>query len=107
MDRIQSKGYKCKVRPHPRFSNTALINAVFAKDYEVEDPKKVSIEESLDSTYLTIALVSTVLSQAYYSNKKIVIDDLSNKKRYSQLKEEDYILIDKTDYVLSELIGEE
>lgn len=102
--KIKAKGLKCKVRPHPRFSNKEAIRQSFEKDFYVEDPAQTTIESSLENTYLTIALVSTVLSQAYYSKKKIVIDDISNPSKYLELFDKDYILIDKADYLLSDLI---
>lgn len=101
---MNEKGKKCKVRPHPRFSNNEEIARAFDGVAYIEDPKEISIEESLENSYLTIALASTVLSQAYHSGKKIVIDDISNPEKYRQLRERGYILIDKADYILSELI---
>ena len=103
--KLRDKGLNCKVRPHPRFSDKEAIQIAFVDSFVIEDPLIVPIEESLENSYLTIALVSTVLSQAYYSNKKIVIDDISNPKKYKELFEKGYILADKADYLLSELIG--
>ena len=102
--RLKEKGLRCKVRPHPRFSDKKAIQSIFGNEFEIEDPSNVSIESSLENSYLTIALVSTVLSQAYYSHKKIVIDDISNPERFKELYDRDYILIDKADYFLSELV---
>ena len=73
----------------------------------VENTSTVTIEESLECSFLTIALVSTVLSQSYYSGKKIIIDDMSNPKVFSELRDKRYILIDKADMLLSELLEQE
>lgn len=102
--KLQKKGYKCKVRPHPRFSNLERIDSIFKGQIDIEDTKSVSIEESLECSYLSIAFASTVLSQAYYSGKKIVIDDISDKKAFEQLRDKEYILIDKADMLFSELL---
>lgn len=101
---LKKKGYKCKVRPHPRFSNADLIRKLFKDDFVVEDTSSVSIEESLECSYLTIALVSTVISQAYYSGKRIVMDDISDVERFRQLHERRYILVDNVDMLLSDLL---
>ncbi len=102
--KLKSRGHKCKVRPHPRFSNVNMIKDIFGKEFEVEDTSKIAIEESLECSYITIALISTVLTQAYYSGKKVVIDDISDPKVYEQLREKEYILIDKADMLFSELL---
>ena len=106
MMRLQQDHFRCKVRPHPRFSQTDLIYEVFGNDMTVENPKEVSIEESLDCSHLTISLTSTVLSQAYYSGKKIVLDDVTDPQAFGKLREIRYILVDKADMLLSELLDQ-
>ncbi len=107
LTKIQNYGFKCKVRPHPRFSHVELINKICGNEIMVENTSIVTIEESLECSFLTIALVSTVLSQAYYSGKKIIIDNISNPKIFSELRDKKYILIDKADMLLSELLEQE
>lgn len=104
LTKIQSYGFKCKVRPHPRFSDVKLIKKICGNEILVENTSAVTIEDSLDCSFLTIALVSTVLSQAYYSGKKIIIDDISNPRIFRELRDKKYILIDKADMLLSELL---
>lgn len=103
-DILKIQGKKCKIRPHPRFSNNEMINEVF-KDYLIEDCRQCSLEDSLKASYLTVALNSTVLSQAYHSGKKIVIDDISDPEEFNALKEKEYILLDKADFFLSQIIN--
>ena len=103
--KLQRKGQKCKVRPHPRFSDLNLIKELFQGEILIEDTSKTTIEESLECSYLTIAFASTVLSQAYYSGKIIVIDNISNPKRFNQLREMKYILIDKANMLFSEVVA--
>lgn len=102
-DQLYVKGKVCKVRPHPRHSNYEYIKNIFI-DYYIEDTKTCSLETSLENSYFIIALNSTVLSQAYYSGKIIVIDDITNKEAYNELCEKDYILIDKAQYRFSEIL---
>lgn len=103
-DIIAARGNKCKVRPHPRFSDIGTLKRVF-ENYFIEDTNKTSLEESMECSKYICALNSTVLSQAYYSGKNIVIDDYSSKKRYESLIPKDYILLSKPHCLLSELLG--
>ena len=102
-DILNEHGYKCKVRPHPRFSDLEYLSSVFC-DYVMEDCKTVSLEESLENSRYTVALNSTVLAQTYYSGKEFVIDDYSDPERYELLKERAYIMLNKPHKLLSELL---
>ncbi len=103
-DILQKYGKRCKVRPHPRFSNLSLIQKIF-QEQEVEDTRSVSIEKSLDSTYLVISMCSTVISQAYYSGKKVVIDDLTDPKMFAELEQADTVFIKEANMRLSTLLN--
>lgn len=98
-------GYKCKIRPHPRFSDLKYLHQEFC-DYEIEDTKSVPLNKSFENTLYISALNSTVLSQAYYSGKEIVIDDYSDVNRYNLLLERRYIMLNKPHKLLSELVNE-
>ena len=100
---LNRKGKKCKIRPHPRFSDISFINRTF-EGYYIEDAGKITLKSSLDTSYLAISTCSTVLSQAYYSGKKIIVDDCSNKILFEELKKAEYIYIDAADMLLSELL---
>lgn len=102
---LRKAGHNCKIRPHPRFSNIEYLKTVFDGFY-VEDPKEVTLEESLDATKYAAALNSTVLSQAYYSGKEYVIDDYSDLARFASLKERQYIMLNKPHKLLSQLVQE-
>ena len=102
---LKDAGFRCKIRPHPRFSDMEYLKKVF-DGFLMEDPKKVSLVESLDNTRYVAALNSTVLSQAYYSGKEYVIDDYSDPERYASLEERQYIMLSKPHRLLSELIQE-
>lgn len=102
MHLLKSKGYTIKVRPHPAYSDMNVIKKYF-NDNEIEDIA-ISIEESVSNTYNAISLVSTVLTQAYYSGVNVIIDDMNYREKYMRLKDLKYILLDKQLTVLSDLI---
>lgn len=102
-DKLKEKGKRCKIRPHPRYSHFKYINTVF-KNYYIEDTHNYNLETSLGDTFLVIGLNSTVLSQAYYCGKIVVIDDITDKSSYEVLSEKDYILFNKAQYRLSEIL---
>ncbi len=105
-DALRGCGKKCKLRPHPRFSNYDHINEVFS-EYFIENCKECSLKRSLETTFYCISINSTVLSEAHHSGKKVVIDDMTNRNEYNKLKDEKYIMLDKADYLLSELLKNE
>ena len=102
-DILTKKKHKCKVRPHPRFSDINMLSEVF-KDYEIEDPAKININDSIDSSRYICALNTTVLLEGFFGGKDIVIDDYSSKKRYESLTLKKYILLSKNHLLLSNLI---
>ena len=89
------------VRPHPVYSNR-LIEKVFDKDH-IEN-QETDIWHSLENAGLVISQDSTVLYQAYISGISIVIDDMSDPDYFNELKERDYIMLNKPHKLLSELI---
>ena len=104
--KIMAMGYSAKVRPHPIYTNINLLHKYIDKSL-IEDPAQVLISDSLASSDYVIARFSTVLNQAYCNNIKIVIDDYSDVERYNMLVDEDYIMLEKTNLRLSEIIRED
>lgn len=102
---LRDSGRRCKIRPHPRASDMALVNEIFG-GLEIEDTRTVSLADSLECTRYTIALTSTVLSQAYYSGKEIVLDDCTERESFELLEEKQNIMINKPHRLLSELLAE-
>ena len=96
-------GLRCKVRPHPRFSDMEMLRTVF-KDYEIEDPKAYALENSIRDTVYVIGLNTTVLSQAFFSGKTVVIDDVSMPENYRELAAKGYIMIRRQHLLLSDLV---
>lgn len=101
--KLKEIGLRCKVRPHPRFSNLPVIKKIFI-DFDIDDILSYSLARSIEDSLYIIGLNTTVLSQAYFSNKKIVIDDMSMKSKYLNLKEKKYIMLTRKHELLSRFI---
>lgn len=82
---IKTGKQKIAVRPHPRYTNINACKSVF-KDFEVEDPTLISIEESLKRTQAVVSVFSTVLLQAFCSGIEYFIDDVGCERQYEKLK---------------------
>lgn len=104
LKKLQKKGKRISVRPHPRFSDISKVNEVFSFA-NIENWKAVTIEESLLQTGAAISLHSTVLYQAACNSIPIVINDISNPAYFEKLKELGYICLRKEHKLLSEIIG--
>lgn len=101
---LKNKGFIIAIRPHPIDRNMKMINSIFS-GYVLEDGDKVSIEQSVLQTQNAISFYSTVLLQAFNNNVNIVIDDLTDNKRFQILKKLDYSLMHLKHTKLSELLG--
>lgn len=104
LEKIRKRGKTVHIRPHPRYSDMSLINDLF-DGFEIEDAKRVSIEDSIIQTWNAVAVFSTVLNQAYLNNTSIVIDDISNSSYFKKLKEMDYICLNYKYRLLSQVLG--
>lgn len=105
LDIIKNNGFKCKLRPHPRFSDLEMVNNVF-REYDVEDYNTISVAESMENSEFIAAFNSTVLIEAFYSKKKIVIDDYVNPDKYLNMIDRDYIMLHRPHNTMSGLIKE-
>ena len=93
---------RCKIRPHPRFSDIKMLREVF-DGFFIEDPKEYLLSDSITDSLYAIGLNTTVLSQAFFSGKDVVIDDISSPELYSSLEEREYIMMRRKHLLLSEL----
>ena len=99
-----AQGKKCKVRPHPRYTDIPYIKKVFEPEgIFVEAPLEMKLEESVANSQCVAALCSTVLTQAYYAGKEVFIDDISNPAFYEDVKKGMHIMTNKPHRLLSEL----
>ena len=97
-------GKKVKYRPHPRYTDLNLLRK-YVQEEDIEDNKKVSILESISNVDYAVGSYTTVLSQAYFSGKKVMLDDVTFKSEYDKLKKLNYILSSKNVPKLSEMQG--
>lgn len=97
-------GLRTKIRPHPRFSDIDMLKEIF-NDIEIEEPKTCILSDSITRSLYTVGLNTTVLSEAFFSGKEVVIDDISNPEKYMQLDERGYIMMKRPHILLSELKG--
>ena len=105
LEKLYKNGKRISIRPHPRYSNMDLVKKIFAFA-NVEDTKKISIEQSLLQSGAAISLYSTVLNQALYNSIPIVIDNMSNPENFNKLKELGYVCLYKEHKLLSEVMEE-
>ena len=97
-------GKKVKFRPHPRYTDMNLLRK-YVDEEEIEDYKKVGILESISNLEYAVGSYTTVLSQAYFSGKKVILDDVTFKSEYDKLKGMKYILSTKNCPILSNMQG--
>lgn len=104
LDSIRKNNYKVLVRAHPRWTNIKLLKKLSKKmNIDIEE-NCININESILSKYNAISLYSTVLWQAINYKTNIIIDDLTDNKKFRILKEAKYICF-RYDYkLLSEII---
>lgn len=93
------------IRYHPRYCDANEIAQIFA-GFQIENPTEVPLAQSLSKTKYVVSLFSTVLYQADENNKKIIIDDVTDKMKYQKLKELQYIMLEKPHCRLSEYLSD-
>ncbi len=97
------EGKKCLYRPHPRFANMHIVRKYIPKEC-IQDPKEVSVNESIAQSEYLVSICSTVLFESLYAGKKLVVDDYCDVKQYDSLTKKGYIVFSKPHYLFSELI---
>lgn len=100
---LKQNGKSIKLRPHPAYSDLNLLRK-YVDESEIEYPQKVSIFESISNLDYAVGSYSTVLIQAYYSGKGVVLDDVTDKERYEKLKSLCYLLSHEETLKLSGLL---
>lgn len=87
---LEKKNINMIVRPHPRLD----FNENLFDRKNIESPE-VDIESSINNSEYVVGVSTTVIEQAYYGGKKILIDDISNKDTYKSLFDRKYLMISK------------
>ena len=98
----KKEGKSVKYRPHPRYSDMTLLRK-YVSDEEIELPREVSIQESVANLGCAVGSYTTVMVQAYFSGKQVMMDDVAFSEQYQKLKNLNYILTQYSVPVLSEL----
>ena len=88
---VGRNGETVKFRPHPRYSNIKLLEKYVGKE-KIENPNEVSILSSISNLKYAVGSFTTVLSQAYFSGKGVICDDVTFSEQYKKLKDLKYIL---------------
>lgn len=85
-----NKGIKLIVRPHPR---RKFNQSIYNKE-DLED-LNINIEESIDNSEYILGVASTVIEQAYYGGKKIILDDVTNREEFKTLEVRKFLMLSK------------
>jgi len=103
LGQLAAAGWRVSVRPHPRWSDDRTIAALFGR-FEIEDVRAVTVEESILRTKNAVSGYSTVLFQAWFAGRTAILDDVSNARRFEQIRERGYILFEKPHKLLSQIL---
>lgn len=101
--KLETQNKRFAIRPHPRYPHLEQIRKYF-RDDQIELPSSCSVEESLHNSSYAAGIVSTVLSEAYYHKKTVVIDDITDQPQYENLSMRDSILLKRKHTLLSDLL---
>ena len=91
MQFAKKQGKSIKYRPHPRYSDISLLKK-YVDDIDIEWPQQVNILESVSNLDYAVGSYTTVLLQAFFSGKSVLLDDITFQKQYVKLKDLRYIL---------------
>ena len=91
MSFAKKNGKTVKYRIHPRYTDLTILKKYVSKE-DIELPKEVSIIDSISNMEYAVGSYTTVLLQAYLSDKKVLLDDVTFHDRFLQLKDYGYIL---------------
>lgn len=103
MNKFKERGVSVRYRVHPRYLNLDIIQK-YAPQSDIEDPRKVSIQESVANCRAAVGSYSTVLLQAYMSGKEVILDDVNYREQFDRLEEFEYWLAKEKCQRLSQII---
>ena len=98
-----SNVYEIKVRLHPIYSVLEQVRSTFPAEW-IEYPGRSRFEESLALSAVMVSKYSTVLYEGFWAGRTIVIDDMTEPVLYEYLCKARYIMIEKAQFRLSNLI---
>ncbi len=85
------EGKTVKYRPHPRYSDLELLKK-YVEPAEIESPREIGIQESVANLGCAVGSYTTVMVQALFSGKQVMMDDVAEKEQYEKLSSLEYIL---------------
>lgn len=94
MNQLKMNGKKIKYRIHPRYTDINILRKYVDED-EIEYPANVNIIDSISNTSYAVGSYTTVLLQAHLAGVQVILNDVTYRERYNQLKEYGYILANK------------
>lgn len=100
LSELKKNNIKCQARLHPRQDNKEDVYKYINPD-QIQDPKTISIDQSINQSTYIVALNSTVLLESYYGGKKIMLDDWTDPAAFQSLKDRKAIIFDRPHYLLS------
>lgn len=103
MNKFKKNGKTIRYRVHPRYLNDLTMLERYVSFDEIENPREISIFDSVSNCSFAVSTYSTVLAQAYLSGVCVVLDDVTFKNQYDKLAEYGYWLITKNCTRLSTL----
>lgn len=95
-------GKTFKLRPHPRYSDVNMLMRFVSED-NIERPEDVTIQESISNCEFVIGSYTTVLNQAFFSGKTVVLDDVAYEEQQKKLSEMQYFLASQNTLHLSKI----
>ena len=101
-NKLVDRGYSVRIRLHPSQIKEEKLKKIVPR--EMLDNEVNDIMQSISNTKFAVSRYSTVLYQAFINKKKIIIDDISNKQEFKQLKQLDYIMLNKKHELLSHVL---
>ncbi len=105
VEELNNKNISILVRLHPRMSNLEHVKSLFnEKNIESFD---IKIDDSIENTEYIVGTSTTVLTEAYYGGKPIIIDDMTDKTAFNNLSDRKYLLFKKEHTLFSEYLKNE
>lgn len=89
LQHFKENGKTVRYRPHPRYSDIPLLRK-YVDEKEIEIPSNIDILTSVSNLKYAVGSFSTVLTQAYFSGKGVILDDVTFADQYYKLSDLGY-----------------
>ena len=99
---LKEKNINIKFRAHPRIPGlNNIINILGEDNMEKTD---IGITESISNTEYVVGLSTTVIEEAFYGGKKIILDDITDEEMFKNLKDRKYLMLKKEHILFSDYL---